>query len=1559
MTNWKEHGNPFLDFTEEITQEWEEWGFNKKSCKEWLDIGMCASDSGYSWWLKSVKKVDPEWVLNYGNEEELRSQYKEFLEELESHYKNNEEEKDKVSYRDSTSSNHNEKKLERYSSGNNEEDGLAEEKISKFTENWKEIHPDFTQLLQEKWEELGFSYKEVKEWISAGLRPSDFKQAQWSRDLGECDILSVPDYSEEEILTKKYIEYLKSYDHDKEKENLNNDSDIKRVEYSLNQWIKKLAGERGWGSVEKVILFSTEEGDICASVVVAKNSLYSFHLVAYKLDMKSKIWWVVTNESPVLFNESKIAYKTAKLIVKKSKIKVDWINKRIEVVGEKDEVLPHEELSEIIQGTKGWDWYDSEHDFNEKKQKQWEKEKFDYQSAKEWIKVGLRTNDYEFAVYLRDSNFTPQKYSNFESKNAQEWLNFFYPKEKRSNIEWVNINSKNLEGRLDLSDFVNLKWINVSGNKITELDIRKCVNLKQLNCCQNQLTSLNINSVHQLEGINCANNLFTNLNFLSSLSAERLTFLDLENNDFFEQDLACFQRFTNLKHLSIGNNKKEKIEKGIYNRFCGSLEPLKNLNELKILYIDNTDISFGLEYLPESLENFSCSNKQRSEAEVEKVYGELLIYGGNLKAWKEAHPELMGEKKIVNPYNKAVAISTAVLERILSLITIQLDNLNKKINKDEENYNAEGINYKGIAFRDKRPFSWEVEQEEKLSTKNLPLKLYNIKENKVEWTKDNPNIKTYATLSYVWGDVKDKSLLEKMRITYQKGKEEKEEKLIITKWGKKSLKKAVNTCKLLGIDYLWMDQLCINQKDKKEKAEEVKKMRKCYGESEVTLISINIEAEEEKVKKENKRAFATETLRKIINSQWFSRSWTYQEGFLSEQTIFMFDDCLVDGRIMAQIWASFPLQKDGHYEFQEGSGILNEEPEVFITPMGWTYHKYQYESMVNYFLNSSNLDKECYKKRYEKSPPAGLPLALRSIRRRKRSNPIDSIYSVLGLLEYGEQIEVKYKARFCSKCPNQEETRNCIHDEENKRYPIYTKEELEETLLDVMKIAISNGYLEPLSWFGPRRNEPYLWWIPQIDENHSFNVRWGVEVRCGSAKVNTKENIMELMAFPKFTKNGVNLIGSYHIIEYLGKGSYSGKDDDIKDELVWLDEVHIENNSISFWENTIWGDKETLKRVKSGDILIIPNEKQMKSNDVKLAILIPSETNVYCPIDIVWFREDEGIKCNNKIKEKWLFIDMVNKKVVKLEDVSSKLKTREAKKQVEKLLETQEYSTKFFAENSETSNPLFKNQLNGIKKEVGKFLTTEEIELICWFQEESSKAEAINSISKQIAELGILAAFLPGLEEQIKEKNMSLEKQISDLQIQIPFWNENWILINPWFDNKKVRSLWASHFTWKEAKDWFMAIPSLNPHQDCYFALWLRDTKQITAERILDNGGLEQLKVEYHKYNSELEQQRENFKKRGEQIIKGIKDKLPEIIHDYLDELLEAQEENIRNVNSEFAENWFEKTQESLYSNLFFLGKESIWEEITKDLITNKWKLMQLEMKLEEQRQSQIQIPPK
>jgi len=74
--SWK---NIKLDFTPELVQEWQKHGFSREETSDWINIGMGITDTEFCAWLRDIKKVDTEWVLNHGEVEELQSEYQQSL----------------------------------------------------------------------------------------------------------------------------------------------------------------------------------------------------------------------------------------------------------------------------------------------------------------------------------------------------------------------------------------------------------------------------------------------------------------------------------------------------------------------------------------------------------------------------------------------------------------------------------------------------------------------------------------------------------------------------------------------------------------------------------------------------------------------------------------------------------------------------------------------------------------------------------------------------------------------------------------------------------------------------------------------------------------------------------------------------------------------------------------------------------------------------------------------------------------------------------------------------------------------------------------------------------------------------------------------------------------------------------------------------------------------------------------------------------------------------------------------------------------------------------------
>ncbi|CAI2161627.1 15279_t:CDS:2 [Funneliformis geosporum] len=122
--------------------------------------------------------------------------------------------------------------------------------------------------------------------------------------------------------------------------------------------------------------------------------------------------------------------------------------------------------------------------------------------------------------------------------------------EDRKKEERLDINSDELEGELNLNDFINLEILFCHDNKLTSLDLTNCKKLR------------------------------------------------------------------GIEELKIGNDEEceEETISNIYNRFYGSLKPLKNLVKLEVLDINNTDIDSGYEYLPSGVKKVYCSTKERVES---------------------------------------------------------------------------------------------------------------------------------------------------------------------------------------------------------------------------------------------------------------------------------------------------------------------------------------------------------------------------------------------------------------------------------------------------------------------------------------------------------------------------------------------------------------------------------------------------------------------------------------------------------------------------------------------------------------------------------------------------------------------------------------------------------------------------------------------------------------------------------------------------------------------------------------------------------------------------------
>jgi len=71
--------------------------------------------------------------------------------------------------------------------------------------------------------------------------------------------------------------------------------------------------------------------------------------------------------------------------------------------------------------------------------------------------------------------------------DTKVYLDQNYPSYRRGIVSKLNLKSKNLQGHLDLSDFVNLKELDCSDNQLTSLDISKNTKLEVIICNYNKI----------------------------------------------------------------------------------------------------------------------------------------------------------------------------------------------------------------------------------------------------------------------------------------------------------------------------------------------------------------------------------------------------------------------------------------------------------------------------------------------------------------------------------------------------------------------------------------------------------------------------------------------------------------------------------------------------------------------------------------------------------------------------------------------------------------------------------------------------------------------------------------------------------------------------------------------------------------------------------------------------------------------------------------------------------------------------------------------------------------
>ncbi|CAG8552065.1 15770_t:CDS:2 [Racocetra persica] len=223
---------------------------------------------------------------------------------------------------------------------------------------------------------------------------------------------------------------------------------------------------------------------------------------------------------------------------------------------------------------------------------------------------------------------------NVRSNNSSEnYLDCFYPQEQRKTIKELGISSKNLESNLDLNDFINLE---------------------ELNCSQNKLTALKINNCLQLRKLDCNNNCLQDL--VLPFESEKLTELDVRNNNFSERDLSMFSHLVNLKYLGVGNRSSEfkkqyqEVETAEKEALCQKTSRLWQQYKLQTKKIKFEEIErIQKELFNEFYKHYKFKKKQsrkKRDREVKEAFDKLL--NDNLSC--QIHPQAVYTSRCLSEF---------------------------------------------------------------------------------------------------------------------------------------------------------------------------------------------------------------------------------------------------------------------------------------------------------------------------------------------------------------------------------------------------------------------------------------------------------------------------------------------------------------------------------------------------------------------------------------------------------------------------------------------------------------------------------------------------------------------------------------------------------------------------------------------------------------------------------------------------------------------------------------------------------------------------------------------
>jgi Heterokaryon incompatibility protein (HET) len=178
---------------------------------------------------------------------------------------------------------------------------------------------------------------------------------------------------------------------------------------------------------------------------------------------------------------------------------------------------------------------------------------------------------------------------------------------------------------------------------------------------------------------------------------------------------------------------------------------------------------------------------------------------------------------------------------------------------------------------------------------------------------DGTTDERYLALSYVWGPG------EQLCLSSQNQEEFRSPQGLKTVNTPNTIRDAISLVASIGERYLWVDRLCILMDDERDKLEQMSNMDQIYNSA--TLTIINADAcccnasipgvspntrpsvqHSEVIRGVRYITTQTDIIPKILLTNWSTRGWTYQEGFLSSRCL-VFTDYQAYFQCKSEVWS--------------------------------------------------------------------------------------------------------------------------------------------------------------------------------------------------------------------------------------------------------------------------------------------------------------------------------------------------------------------------------------------------------------------------------------------------------------------------------------------------------------------------------------------------------------------------------------------------------------------------------------------------------------------------------